>query len=320
MSLLVSPVRCLNALALGTWLVAAGAHGEPLGRFEYRQVHMGVPVRILLHAADEKTASAAAHGAFGRIAALDRMMSDYRPDSELRGLQRAGHAWTEVSPELIDVLETALTVARASDGAFDPTVGPLVGLWRDARTSGRLPDAGARDAARRAVGWQHVEIDRARRRVRLARAGMGLDLGGVAKGYILQEALASLGRSGVDRALIEAGGDIVAGAAPPGTSGWRVDAPGADATFRARASALTHAALATSGSTEQFVEIDGVRYSHIVDPRTGLGVTHLALARVIAPDAALADALATALVVADAGARQRIVEQFPGAIASVSGQ
>jgi thiamine biosynthesis lipoprotein len=318
--LLVSPVRCLTALVLGTWLVAAGADDEPLRRFEYRQVHLGLPVRILLHAADERTAAGAAHAAFGRIAALDRMMSDYRPDSELRGLQLAGHAWVEVSPELVEVLETALAVARVSDGAFDPTVGPLVALWRDARASGRPPSAGARDAARRAVGWQHVEIDRTRRRVRLARAGMGLDLGGVAKGYILQEALASLGRSGVDRALIEAGGDIVAGAAPPGTRGWRVEAAGADATFRARAAALAHAALATSGSTEQFVEIDGVRYSHIVDPRTGLGVTHLAMARVVAREAALADALATALVVADAGTHQRILAQFPGTLASVQGQ
>ena len=127
---------------------------------------------------------------------------------------------------------------------------------------------------------------------------MRLDLGGIAKGYILQQALGAMVPLGVTQALVEAGGDIVVGDAPPGRDGWRIDVAGSDAVFAARAARLTNAALATSGPTAQFVEIDGVRYSHVVDPRTGMGLTNGVTARVIARDGATADALATALTVA----------------------
>ena len=146
---------------------------------------------------------------------------------------------------------------------------------------------------------------------------MRLDLGGIAKGYILEEALHTLRSAGVRRALIEAGGDIVVGDAPPDRDGWRIDVTGADREFAARAAKLTNAALATSGPTAQFVEIDGVRYSHVVDPRTGVGLTNHVTAHVIARDGATADALATALTVARAGDVPRLLSRFPGVRVSV---
>ena len=279
---------------------------------------MGLPVRILLHASDERRAESAARAAFARIAKLDAMMSDYKPDSELRRLGDDGQAWTPVSPDLLEVLTTAISIARATDGAFDPTVGPLVALWREARKTGKMPAPAAIEAARGAVGWKHVEIDRARGMVRLTKPGMQLDLGGIAKGYILGEALRTLRMSGVGRALIESGGDIVAGSGPPGLAGWRVDAKEADAIFRQRAGQLTNAALATSGPGEQFVEIDGVRYSHVIDPRTGLGVTNNVTARVIARDGATADALATALTVMGPEGAQRVLDKYPDILISLS--
>jgi thiamine biosynthesis lipoprotein len=141
---------------------------------------------------------------------------------------------------------------------------------------------------------------------------MRLDLGGIAKGYILQEALATLRLAGVTRALVESGGDIVVGDAPPGRDGWTIHVSGADPDFRAAASRLTNSALSTSGATMQFVEIDGVRYSHVIDPRTGLGVTNAVTAHVIARDAATADALATALTVVGHPGLEVLKEQFPG--------
>lgn len=279
---------------------------------------MGLPVRILLHAADERRAEAAARAAFDRIMALDRIMSDYRPDSELRRLEAAGRQWTPISAELLEVLTLAHAIARATEGAFDPTVGPMVALWREARATGTRPGATALAAARARTGWRHLEIDSARGAVRLALPGMRLDLGGIAKGYILQQALHALERHGVSRALIESGGDIVAGDPPPGRAGWRVEAAGADAVFRGRADALTRAALATSGTSEQVVEIDGVRYAHLVDPRTGLGITHRTVARVIAPNAATADALATALAIVGPDGTASLLRQFPGVLVSVS--
>lgn len=297
---------------------AAALHADPQlpKPFEFSQVHMGLPVRILLHASDERRAQAGARAAFARIADLDAMMSDYRPDSELRRLEgRAG--WTPVSPDLLEVLTTAVSVARATDGAFDPTVGPLVALWREARTTGKLPAPAALEAARALVGWRHLEIDRAAGMVKLARPGMRLDLGGIAKGYILQQALRSLRMSGNNRALVESGGDIIVGSGPPGLAGWRIDARDADAIFRRRASELTNAALATSGDSEQFIEVDGIRYSHIVDPRTGLGATTRVTARVIARDAATADALATALTVMGPGGAQKVLDRYPDVVISL---
>jgi FAD:protein FMN transferase len=289
------------------------------GRHEFAQVHMGVRVRVVLHAASEAQARAAAAAAFERIAALDQMMSDYRDDSELRALGHSDGGWTAVSPDLFDVLARAVEIAEATGGAFDPTAGPLVLLWREARRTGRLPSPAALDEARSRVGWRHVELDAKRGTVRLARQGMRLDLGGVAKGYILQAAVATLASHGVRRALVEAGGDIVAGDAPPGRDGWRIDVPGADATFAARAGRLANAALATSGPTAQHVEIDGVRYSHTIDPRTGMALTSDVTAHVIAADGATADALATALTVLGPEAVGTSLERFPGTAAIVTG-
>jgi thiamine biosynthesis lipoprotein len=302
-------------------LLAAGLLGVPTGPRppqEYTEVHMGVPVRVVVYAGGETKGRAAARAAFDRIAALERVMSDYRPDSELRRLEARPAEWVDVSPELFEVMARAIEIARATDGAFDPSVGPLVALWREARRSGRLPEASALARARGLTGWRRIDLDAARRAIRLGVAGMRLDLGGIAKGYILQHALRTLHEHGVARALLEAGGDIVVGDAPPDRPGWRVDAPGADAAFAARAASLTNAALATSGSAMQFVEIDGVRYSHVVDPRTGLGLTNHLQARVIASDGATADALSTALTVLGPTRARAVLARFPGVTASLT--
>jgi thiamine biosynthesis lipoprotein len=278
---------------------------------------MGLPVRIVLHAADEQTARRAAAAAFDRIATLDRMMSDYRPDSEVRRIAlRAGEA-VSVSRELLTIVQHAVEIARLTGGAFDPTIAPLVALWRDARQTGRPPAPSALGIARSKVGWRRIELDPAVSTIRLSLPGMALDLGGIAKGYILQEALRTLRLHGVPRALIESGGDIVVGDAPPDRPGWTIEVARADAAFAERASRLTNVALASSGASAQFLEIDGVRYSHVIDPRTGLGVTSSRTARVIADDAATADALATALTVLETSAAGEVLSRFPGVMVSV---
>ncbi len=294
--------------------------GAEPGRFEFSEVHMGMPVRVVLYAPDAVQAERAARAAFARIKALDAVLSDYRPDSEVSRLPASAGAWTPVSADLFAVLARALDVARASGGGFDPTVGPLTALWREARRTGRAPDAQAIETARARVGWQMLALDPAQRAVRVARPDMRLDLGGIAKGYILQQGLTALESFDVTRALLDAGGDIVVGDAPPGKAGWRIDMPHADRTFAARSAALVRASLATSGATSQFVEIDGVRYSHVIDPRTGIGITHDVVTSVIAPDGATADALATAIGVLGPERARTMLAGFPGSIATVSGR
>ncbi len=289
--------------------------GDPVRFHEYTRVHMGLPVRVAVYTASERAANDAVRAAFDRIAALDRMMSDYRPDSELRRL--APGRWITVSGELFHVIERSVEIAALTNGAFDPSIGPLVALWRDARRTAQLPERAAVVAARARVGWRKIELDAGRRRVRLGAPGMQLDLGGIAKGYILQEALRAVRARGVAQALLEAGGDIAVGDAPPGRTGWHIETPDADPVFAERARRLANAALATSGPTAQFVEIAGVRYSHVIDPRTGLGVTSQYLARVIAHDGATADALATALSVLGPGSAAALKGAFAGTAVSL---
>lgn len=271
----------------------AGASASSLQRFEYSKVAMGVRARLVVYAPSQKLAETACKRAFDRIARLEDVMSDYRPTSELMRLcAKAGGAPVRVSRDLLRVLLKAQEVSRLSNGAFDVTVGPLVRLWREARRVGKLPPSSELDRALKLVGWRKVEIDSRRSTIRLSERGMLLDLGGIAKGYACDEALKTLRQFGVSRALVEMGGDIAVGSSPPGRDGWEIEVPAAPPGERKQK--LTNCGISTSGDTEQFVEIDGKRYSHIVDPRTGLGLTHRTEVTVIARDCTTSDSLATA--------------------------
>lgn len=272
-----------------------GAGYEGLTRFEYFRMQMGTRVRIVLHAADEEAAREAAAAAFDRIAELDGLLSDYNPESELMQLCRTGYPTAvPVSPDLYVVLQRALGYSRDTSGAFDVTVGPLVALWRDARKTGRLPSSDRLRHARGSVGFNKIVLGKGTAALR--RPGMRLDLGGIAKGYAADAALALLKARGLERAMVDAGGDIRVGAPPPGRPGWVIEIQNTEGSGgRAARLSLSDCAVATSGDTEQYLEVDGIRYSHIVDPRTGLGVRKSARVTVIGRDCTEADALATAL-------------------------
>ncbi|MDZ4699991.1 MAG: FAD:protein FMN transferase [Rhodothermales bacterium] len=283
---------------IGLQISCGAPPASPAEPYEYRQLHLGVQVRIVLYARKEADARGAARAAYDRMAMLEDVFSDYRAHSEIRRLSETAHERpAPVSPELFRVLAAATDLARRTDGAFDVTAGPFVALWRDARRSGALPDSTDLALARARVGWTAVQLDAAELTVRLALAGMAIDLGGIAKGYILDEAMVELTRRGIHSALIEAGGDLLVSGAPPGRAGWQIAIPNAPPDLAAAASALTFAAVATSGDTKQYMDVDGVRYSHVLDPRTGMALTSRALATVIAPDGMTADSYATALTV-----------------------
>jgi thiamine biosynthesis lipoprotein len=272
---------------------------------------MGVQARLVLWTPDEATARRAARAAFARLGQVDRALSDWLVDGELARLEAtAGGPALAVSEDLYRCLERSLEIARATDGAFDPTLGALTRLWREARRAGVAPDAAALETARERAGWRHVELDPAARTVRLALAGMRLDFGGVGKGWGADRALETLAAHGVERALVGLSGDHVLGQAPPHAPGWRILAgtrPG-----NQRELVLARCAVATSGDSEQFFELDGVRTSHILDPRTGLGVVARPLVTVVAPDGATADALASAVSVVGPDEAAALVQRFEG--------
>jgi len=279
---------------------------------------MGTLVRLVLYAPDQATASTAARAAFDRVAKLDAALSDYRDSSEVSLLARvAGGPSVAVGPDLFAVLERAQEVARRSGGAFDVTVGPLVRLWRRTLRTGDWPDPERREEALLSVGIEKVHLDRTARTVRLDRAGMRIDLGGIAKGYAGDQVLRVLRARRGSRALVAVGGDVVAGEAPPGEAGWVVAiAPDEEAAAGERL-LLRRAAVSTSGDSEQWVERDGVRYSHILDPRTGIGLTGRRRATVVAPEGVTADSLATAACVLGPAEAVALVEATPGAAAVV---
>lgn len=272
----------------------AGAQEGGLDRFVYRQGHMGMEVRLVLYAPDQRASERAAQAAFEKVETLDSLLSSYRSDSELmRVNRRAAEEPVPVGYHLFTILDRAEEFARHSKGALDVTAGPLIQLWRESRRTRRLPDSTTLQRARGRVGWQHLSLDEEAQTVAFRRAGMELNLGGLAKGYVLDQALEVLAEHGVMRALVEAGGDLVTGAPPPGQRGWTVDVPHRLVQDTSTVITVSHSAVATSGDEVQYVKIGDDRYSHVINPRTGLGLTSHPTTTVVASSGLVADALAT---------------------------
>lgn len=290
------------------------AQEATLTRYEFKQYHMGVDVRIVVYTTRKSDAEAAASAAYDRFAELDSMMSDYRPDSELMRLcDHAGSAPVRVSPDLFKVLQRSQEVARLSEGGFDVTCGPLVRLWRTARKTQKLPDPEAVAKVRTLVGWQKMELDARAHTVHLLVQGMKLDLGAIGKGYGADAALQVLKKHGIRRALVEAGGEVVVGDAPPGEKGWKVEVESAGKDGEKDPVLLfTNAAISTSGDSEQFVEIAGKRYSHVLDPRTAQPLTDGVQVTVVARDGMTSDSLATAVSVVGKEKGLAITKHYPG--------
>jgi thiamine biosynthesis lipoprotein len=299
--------------------VCLSATPDPqLLRFTFTSPHMGTLFSITLYATNENSAKAASDAAFHRVAALDEIMSDYRADSELMRLcdQPFGQP-VPISQDLFNVFIRSQETSKLTDGAFDITIGPCVRLWRFSRKRKTLPKHEELAAARAAVGWKNLLLDPRARTATLMLPNMRLDLGGIGKGFAADEALKVLKGRGIDRALIAASGDIAIGDPPPGESGWKVGVSGIDVetSDTAHALVLHNCGISTSGDTEQFVEINGIRYSHIVNPATCLGLTNRIQDTIIGPNATTTDGLDTALSVMDVQRGLALIDSLPGTAA-----
>ena len=291
----------------------ADAVGEKVGltRFEFEQKLMGTACRVTVFADNEKEAQASADAAFAEMARLESVMSDYIqsfPDSER--LLLAKHASEnegdarEVSDDLWPVLVRSIEVHDATDGAFDITAKPFTNMWRTSRQRRELPPKETIDKMRPFVGMQHLVLDHDNQTARLAKPGAWLDLGGIAKGYIADRALGVLKQRGLTIAQVQAGGDMALGDAPPGLKGWPIHVADFPQDEGDAGLSFWHkqGGVSVSGDAFRFVEIGGIRYSHVIDPRTGLGVTGSRYCCVKGPSAFATDAAATAGCILDQAA------------------
>ncbi len=288
--------------------------------YEAVEPHMGTLFRIKLCAPDEAQARRVFQSAFARVAELDHALSDYQPDSELDRLSEiAVQHPVHVSADLYRILESSQALSRETGGAFDITIGPLTHLWRDARRRNQLPDPTAVAQAKAKCGYRHLHLDHALHTVELDQPGMQLDAGAIAKGYAADEALRAIAHCGIATALVAASGDLAFGNAPPGESGWKIgidSLDNANAPFT-RVVRLANGAVSTSGPTEQHLDVAGIRYSHIIDPATGMGLTRNITVTVMARRGIDADSLATAVSVLGVERGLALIKRHAGASAVI---
>ncbi|MDB5339487.1 MAG: rane-associated lipoprotein involved in thiamine biosynthesis [Planctomycetaceae bacterium] len=281
-------------------LTTANLPEPTLTRYEFSQRLMGISFDISVYASDETVANEAAEAAYRRIRELNAIFSDYEPDSELNRLCKTagtGRA-IPVSRELWEIILASVALSEKSEGEFDITVGPLIRLWRKARRAKQLPDVEQIAAARSLVGYKLIKVDHQARTVELTKAGMQLDLGGIAVGYACDDVLKIFQQRKLTRVMIDGSGDILVGEPPPDQAGWIIGiAPATPDGPPSRQLSLKNAAVSTSGDVFQHIEINGVRYSHIVDPKTGLGITDRSTVVVVAKTCLAADAWSTTVSV-----------------------
>lgn len=305
--ILKSPLKLsLILLFIAQWSLT---YTQALTKYEFSEVHMGTLFRIVLYADSAETAKQASDRAFDSVEQINQVFSDYVEDSELSQIsQRAFSKGMKVSDEMWRLLSLSDRFYRVSNGAFNIAMGPLTKLWRRAIRRQEMPDALMLREVLALCDWRDVILDERKQTVRLKKDGMRLDMGGIAKGYAIDEAYQTLEQHGIPIALVDGGGDIFAGDSPPESEGWKIIV---EFDSGSRDIYLTNEAIASSGSTYKFIEHNDIMYSHIIDPRTGYGISNPMIINVRAESCMLADAAATALsILSDDKQRLMIEEKF----------
>ena len=269
--------------------------------FEYQRFTescMGTEFTILIDHHDVQLARTTATQAFDEAHRLNQILSDYMSDSELSRLSsNSGSSnFYPISKDLFRVLVASQKLARETRGGFDITVGPFSRLWRIARFRKALPSKLKLLNAQKRVGYEKLILDAKNERAKLIEYAMVLDLGGIAKGYAADQMLSVIKDNGIKRCLIDAGGDLVIGEPPSGKKGWSIDV-GGKTHHQLPKLLLSNCSISTSGDIEQFLEVDGTFYSHIIDPRTAIGLSSRSQVTVIAKNGMTSDSLASACLV-----------------------
>ena len=270
-----------------------------ISRFSFTESKMGAPFTIIFYSNDSIQAASIAKRCFALVDSFNFIFSDYIDSSELSKLSKSAGVNSlpvSLSPAMYDILIQSKKAFELSEGAFDITMGPLSKLWRKARRQHQFPADSTVKRIRNLIGFDKLVFDTLQKTIRLTQEGMQLDLGGIAQGYVAQKVINFLHSQGVNNALVNASGDIVVSGAPINKDGWvvGVNIPEKTAELLNQKLLLKNRAITTSGDAYQYIEKDGIRYSHIINPASGYGVTFQRNVTVIAADGTTADWLATA--------------------------
>ncbi len=313
---LVSTAIVAVLVAVGAGLIVRNCRREPVSADSGFRVVMGTFAHIIAVADDGRTARAAIERAMARITAVDEMMSNYKPDSQLSEVNRDAYRGpVRVDDELFKVISTSLEYSRETGGAFDVTIGPVTALWRKAAGEERRPTERELAEAKARVGYDKLQVDPQNRTIRFSVDGMLLDLGGIAKGYAIDMAVEAMRSAGARGGMVDIGGDLRCFGTPPKNKPhWTIglqdptdEEAGQSVLLKLK---LSDSAIATSGDYRRFVVIDGQRQSHIMDPRAGNSARGLSSVTVITPYAIDADALATSVTVMGAKKGMEFIEMI----------
>ena len=266
-------------------------------KFSYSEMKMGSAFNLIIVSADSNKANHLAQKSYELVDSLNHIFSNYDSSSELSKINAsAGLLPYKMSRAMLDLVQKSQYAYIQSKGAYDISIGPLSSLWRKARKAKLFPEASTVLATKKLVGFAQIKINKRLGTIFLPNANMQLDFGGIAKGYIAQWVINFLKANGIQQALVDAGGDIVMSGAPLNQQGWLigVNLPETTDQLLNKKLQLSNCSVATSGDVYQFIEYKGVKYSHIINPLTGYGVTNLRNVTIVAKTGATADWLATA--------------------------
>lgn len=271
---------------------------------------MGSPFVLTFYTSNDELAKKIADSTFSRIQELNDSLSDYRDGSEINKLSATSGSgkWMKVSDDLFDILAISQGFSEKTKGDFDATLGPVVQVWRRAVRKGYLPDKEEIKEAMGKTGYKNVRFNVAEKSILLTKKGMRLDIGGLGKGFAADEAVKVMKSFGVKSALIDAGGKLAIMDAPPGQDGWKIKiSSGRDSVDTV---VLSNVGVATSGPTYRYLEFNGKKYSHIVNPKTGIGLQFHVRTTVISPNATDADVLATAYSVTGISKGKKLAKKY----------
>lgn len=274
---------------------------------------MGTQIGLVFYDENKAKADSVAQLVFKRIDELNSRLSNYLPDSEINSLSNKPFMKVPVSNDLFYILKQSVNFSKKTKGAFDVTLGPLIELWRKARDNKQLPGIQEIRTAMVKTGSGNLQLP-SKNVVELTKVGMQLDVGGIGKGFAADEAIKILKNNGVNAALVDMGGDITVSDAPPDKDYWILgfsyyDKNGKEVFQKIK---LKNRAVATSGDLYQYVVIDNMRYSHIIDPRNGRALSNNIQVTTIAPNGTMADAYASALSVLGVEEGKRVVSKTDG--------